>query len=227
MKKNTLCIIPARSGSSGVKNKNIIKIKNKPLIINAIHFAKKLKFIRKIIVSTDSEHYKKICERYKFKVEKLRPKTLAKKYTKTIDVINYELNNLKNFEKKKIENILILQPNCPFRKISDFQKANNFLMKGYDTVVTIRKVNDYPTHMLIIKKKNFLKKYVNSKDPFIPRQKLNDVFIRAGSMYFFKITNLKKYNSILGKKIYGIKVTDRYSINIDNQIDLFVAKNYF
>ena len=61
MKKNTLCIIPARSGSTGVKNKNIAVIKKKPLIINAIHFAQKLKFVRKIIVSTDSKYYKKLC----------------------------------------------------------------------------------------------------------------------------------------------------------------------
>ena len=227
MKKNTLCIIPSRSGSSGVKNKNIAKINNKPLIINAIHFAKKLNFIRKIIVSTDSKYYKKICETYNFKVGKLRPKKLSSKYVKTIDVIKYELSNLSNKERAKIDNILLLQPNCPFRKIRDFQKANISLKKGYDTVVTIRKVNDYPSQMLVSKKKKLLKQFINSKDPFMPRQKLPSIFIRAGSMYFFKITNINKYNSILGKKIYGIKVEDKYSLNIDNKVDMFLAKNFY
>ena len=227
MKKNTLCIIPARSGSTGVKNKNIAVIKKKPLIINAIHFAQKLKFVRKIIVSTDSKYYKKLCNKYKFSIDKLRPKKLSSKYIKTIDVVKYELKNLDKSEKNKIDNILILQPNCPFRRIKDFQKANNILKKKCDTVVTIRKVNDYPSHMLLLKNKNFLKQYVVSKDPFLPRQKLKDIFIRSGSMYFFKRSNLKRYNSILGKKIYGIKVKDRYSVNIDNKIDMFLAKNYY
>ena len=227
MKKNTLCIIPARSGSSGIKNKNIAKINNKPLIINAILFEKKLNFIRKIIVSTDSKYYKKICEKYNFQVDKLRPKKLSSKYVKTIDVIKYELSNLNNKEKAKIDNILILQPNCPFRKIGDFKKANICLKKGYDTVVTVRSVNDYPGHMLVFKEKNQVKQFINSKDPFIPRQKLPGIFIRAGSMYFFKITNINKYNGILGKKIYGIRVKDKYSVNIDNKVDMFLAKNFY
>ena len=52
-----VCIIPARSGSKGIKNKNIKNFKKKPLIFYTIDFAKKLNFVDKIIFSTDSKKY--------------------------------------------------------------------------------------------------------------------------------------------------------------------------
>ena len=48
-----VCLIPARSGSQGIKNKNIKKFNNKPLIYYSINFAKSLEFVDKIIFSTD------------------------------------------------------------------------------------------------------------------------------------------------------------------------------
>ena len=49
----TICIIPARSGSKRIKNKNIQKIDNVPLIGITIKIAKKSGLFKRIIVSTD------------------------------------------------------------------------------------------------------------------------------------------------------------------------------
>ena len=51
LKKKILAIIPARSGSKGIKNKNIIKIKGKPLIFYTIKSAKDSKMISDLIGS--------------------------------------------------------------------------------------------------------------------------------------------------------------------------------
>ena len=64
------------------------------------------------------------------------------------------------------------------------------------------------------------------KESLKPRQKLKNIYIRSGSMYFFRSDNLKKYNSIVGKKVYGIITNGKYSINIDDQEDLILAKYY-
>ena len=45
-------------------------------------------------------------------------------------------------------------------------------------------------------------------------------------MYFFKTTNLNKYNSILGKKNYGLEVHGKYAINIDDLDDYYLANSY-
>ena len=67
----------ARSGSKGVKNKNIINFNGKPLIGHAIDVCKKSKYIEKVVVSTDSEEIAEISKSYGAEVPFLRPTNLA------------------------------------------------------------------------------------------------------------------------------------------------------
>ena len=85
-----LGIIPARSGSKGVKNKNIKLLKNKPLIFWTIKTALKSK-LTKVIVSTDSLKIKKISEKYGANVPFLRPTNISKDNSKSIDVIKHAI----------------------------------------------------------------------------------------------------------------------------------------
>lgn len=226
MNKDTLCIIPARSGSKGIKNKNIIKIKKKPLFIHSLDFSKKLNFIKKIIFSTDSKKYLNIAKKYGYNFYNLRPKKLATDTAATSDVIKYEIANLDENTLVGIRYILVLQPTCPFRKISDFKEAYKKIRnKKYESVITIRKVKEHPERMMI-KKKNGKIYNLNNKVNFKPRQNLHQLYLRAGSMYFFKINRLKNKTFNLGKKIYGIEVRGRYKINIDDAEDLIMAKKY-
>ena len=57
MKNKILCLIPARSGSKGIKYKNLAKLKGKPLLYWTIQIAKKIKYFDKIVVSTDSKKF--------------------------------------------------------------------------------------------------------------------------------------------------------------------------
>ena len=76
-KNKVLVIIPARSGSKGIKNKNIQIIKKKPLLGHSISYAKKSKLVDKIIVTTDSIKYATIAKKYKADVPFLRSKKLS------------------------------------------------------------------------------------------------------------------------------------------------------
>ena len=91
-----LGIIPARSGSKGILNKNIVNLNNKPLIYWTIKEALKSK-ISKLIVSTDSQKYKKISLSCGAEVPFIRPKALSKDTSKTIDLVIHAIN----FYKKK------------------------------------------------------------------------------------------------------------------------------
>ena len=61
MNKKFLCIVPARQGSKGIKNKNIVRLNKLPLLAWTIKAAKKSKYIKEIIVSTDSKKNCKCC----------------------------------------------------------------------------------------------------------------------------------------------------------------------
>ncbi len=212
-----LIIIPARKGSKGVKNKNFLKIGKHTLLEHSCIFAKKLSFIEKIIISSDSAVAKNTAEKFNIFFSK-RPKNLSMDSSLMIDLIKFELRKNNEFT-----HILILQPTCPFRKTKHFFDAyEKFKDNKIDTAITIRKVDQHPSRM-IIKKGNFLKPY-DKVFNFNNRQNLEDVFLRSGSMYFFNVKNIKKYGSIFGKKVFGYEVKNKYSINIDTIKDLKLAK---
>ena len=72
-----LCIIPARSGSKGIKNKNIMDFNGKPLLVWSIEQAQKCNYEMKIIVSTDSQEYANIAIKYGAEVPFIRPAHLS------------------------------------------------------------------------------------------------------------------------------------------------------
>ena len=65
-----IILIPARSGSKRLKNKNILKVNNKKLIYFTIEQALTVKDIDHVIVSTDSSNYAKIAKEYGDKLSK-------------------------------------------------------------------------------------------------------------------------------------------------------------
>ncbi len=80
MKPKVICIIPARGGSKGLKNKNIRKINNKPLIYYPIKAALKSKVCDKIVVTTDSKNIAKLSKKYGAEVPFLRKKKICKRF---------------------------------------------------------------------------------------------------------------------------------------------------
>ena len=89
-----LCIILARSGSKTVKNKNIAKINGKPLIWYTIKEALKSNVFDEILVSTDSEKYRKIAIRHGAKVPFLRPKKLSTGKARAVDCLKFTLKKI-------------------------------------------------------------------------------------------------------------------------------------
>ena len=224
-KNKVLCIIPARSGSKTIKNKNIYKINGSELISYSIKFSKKLKFLKKVIFSSDSEKYLRIAKKYGIKNLHKRSSNLSKDNSLTFDLVKeilQEESKMKNF----YQFILLLQPTSPFRQVKIFEKAFKILKKRhFDTIISIKKIKDHPMRMKILEKKsNQVKNYLKlNSESLKPRQKLNNIYIRSGSMYFFQSKNLKKFKNIVGKKVYGIKTVNKYSINIDDYEDLVLA----
>ena len=85
--KKVLAIIPARAGSKGLQNKNILNLNGKPLISYPINSAQESLYIDRILVSTDSEKIAKVALDYGAEIPYLRPSRLAKDITPSSQVI--------------------------------------------------------------------------------------------------------------------------------------------
>ena len=184
-----LAIIPARSGSKGLINKNIKKINGKTLIELAFLIAKKANIFSDIIVSTDSDKYKKILKKKNIFISSLREKKFAKDNTTDLELLKNEINKFEKKNKKKVKYVCLLQPTSPLRLTKDIIEAYKILVKKkLDSVWTISRISKKfnPIKILKINEKNKRLSYFSSKgSSFKNRQSLSEYYIRNGVAYFF------------------------------------------
>lgn len=223
---NFLCIIPARSGSKGIKNKNIQKIKKLTLIEHAYTFAKKFKEFDDILVSTDSKKYLKFLEKYSYKFNKfLRPKSLSRKNSTDLEVLIFELTRFEKYFKKKFDYVAFFPPTSPIRKKIDIEKCLKIIKrKRPDALWTISKIDTKfnPIKQLIFKN-NKLKYFSPDGHKFKSRQLLKSTYIRNGVAYFYSRKTILKYKKILPKNSLYYEIKSDY-VNIDNITELNLAR---
>ena len=219
-----LGLIPARSGSKGLKNKNIQKLLGKPLIEYTINSAKKSRYLNKIIVSTDSKKIAKIGLDLGVDVPFIRPKKLAQDDSSTLSVIKHTLDFLSKKYDYAPDIITILQPTSPLRKTKTIDQSIELLIKTDATMVlgvhTI-KSNSYASFAL---RKNYLKPVKKDFEKYHQRQKFPNFYFPTGSVYTFWGKTLKKYGSIYGPRIKPLIIDDKTIIDIDNKLDLFLCE---
>lgn len=118
-----LAIIPARGGSKGIPNKNILPIAGKPLIAWTIEQALSSKSVSRVIVSTDSEEIAAISRKYGAEVPFMRPAELANDVAATEPSLLHALEWLKNHESYEPDNVVLLQATSPVRGPSTIDDA--------------------------------------------------------------------------------------------------------
>ncbi len=221
-----IAIIPARSGSQGLKNKNILKLNGKPLIGYTIKAALKSKKISEVIVSTDSKKIAKIAKSFGASVPFLRPKNLATSSSKSIDTYIYTIDKIEKLSNKQIKNFICLLPTCPLRDSKDIDNSISlFNKKKADSVISVTDA-DYPIEWNYLLGRNLiLKKFVKNTKETDNRQKFKPLFIPNGSIYIFKKKKIFQYKRFFFKKTYGYKMSKLKSIDIDN-IDDFRYVSY-
>lgn len=216
-----LCVIPCRSGSKRIKDKNIKKFKGKPLIYWSILQAKLCKYKPRIIVSTDSENYKKIALKFGAEVPFLRPKNISKDYSIDFDFFQHCLNFLNKKENYHPDLILHLRPTQPLRKVKDIDKSLGVFIKNikkYDSLRSVYPFEKTPYKMYYIEKNNlkpFIESYNNYKEPYnLPSQIFPKCYIHNGYIDIFKSSLIKK-NKISGNRVYPYVMDKTSTVDID------------
>ena len=201
------CLILARKNSKRIINKNLINFKGKPLIYWTLKQSLKLKRVKKIIVSSDSEKIRNVATKLskKFIIDK-RPKKLSLSKTTSESVLKYLI---KKYKILKNQYILLLQPTSPLRNQKDINQILN-LAKKYQ-LNSIHSVSNYLGKKVIKKNINILNKKKLLKN-------INLSF--NGSIYLFKAKILINKNSIYEtpQNVYITK--KKYSLDVDNYSDL-------
>lgn len=221
-KLKIIAIIPARMGSKGLKNKNILKIHGKSLLEYAIINAKKSKYINHVSVSTDSKKIQFIAKKNNVNCDKLRPKIISGDRSSTSDAIKHALKHLSY----KPDYIVELHPTYIFRKTKTIDNAIELLIKNkkFDSLISINEIKNtcHPDFVISMKNKSIC--YKQSPTNF-NRHFLKPKFNSLGFILISKLSSFLKYKSMVAKKCMGFVVDcPKESMDINNKIEFELAK---
>ena len=228
MQNSFLTIIPARGGSKGLKNKNILKFCGKQLIYKTIKLDLKCKFFKNIVVSTDSKKIQKISKKYGADVPFLRPSNISKDSSSSYLLIKHCINY---FKKKKIffKYVVLLEPTSPIRLKKDLNNAiSNFLKKSkkIDSLVSVGEVFEHP---YVIKKitKGKLEDFIRNSKNYTHRQSLPKLYFPYGVIYISCVDTYLKNKKFSSKKTGYYCLKNFQNIEIDDKYSFIAAENIF
>ncbi len=223
MKPKVICIIPARGGSKGLKNKNIRKINNKPLIYYPIKAALKSKVCDKIVVTTDSNNIAKLSKKYGAEVPFLREKKYAKDLTTTEKTLQHALLNFEKFYKTKYDICVFLTCTNLFRKISWIKEAVNIL-KTNNKIDSAFSVHEMYKHFWGKKGKLFTK-VLPWMRTYTSRQVGNKIYREDTPLTLASRAHFWRKGKRIGKHNHFIINNDPFtSIDIHSKKDLELAE---
>lgn len=222
-KQKFLAIIPARSGSKGIKNKNIKLLNNKPLMAYTVEAAKKSEVFNDIIVSTDSEEYKIIAEQYGAKVPFLRDISLSGDFSKTEDVIVDTIINLEKMG-KKYDYFVLLQPTSPLRNFKHIKEAIDLILdENLNSVISVCEV-DHPLQICnTLKENKSMYKFISKNNDTL-RQNMEKSYRVNGAIYIMKVNEYLKSRNFYGEKSKAYIMERKFSVDIDDEIDFLLAE---
>ena len=223
-----LGLIPARSGSKRIKNKNIRLLGKKPLVAYTIEAAKKSKMINRVIMTTNSKKIAAVGHRYGAETPFLRPEALSQNDSTEFEYHEHAINWLKNNENYQPDLIVNLYPTTPFRKSETIDKAIRSIL-GHPEVDSLRSVticSEHPYKMWQLEGK-YLKPFFSSESQnthTLSYHLLPKVYIQNASIYIIKPKTLLKYHNTVGEKVLAFMMDQDESVDVNFEIDFTIAE---
>ncbi|MCI7129080.1 MAG: acylneuraminate cytidylyltransferase family protein [Lachnospiraceae bacterium] len=219
-----IAIIPARSGSKGLKDKNIKLLAGKPMIAYTIEAAKEAGIFDCIHVSTDSGEYARIAKEFGADVPFLRSDVLSGDTAGSWDVVRWVMEQYAKLG-QEFDCVTLLQPTSPLRTGVDIQNAYRVMQeKQADAVVAVCEMEHSPLWSNTLPENGnmngFLDRVAN-----IGRQKLPDYYRINGAVYMLKTSLLEQAETALYREgTYAYQMPKERSVDIDDAFDFAIAE---
>ena len=225
-----LAIIPARSGSKSLVDKNIRILSGVPLLAHSVQYALSSPLINKAIVSTDSDIYRSVGISYGATSHPLRPAHLSLDDSLDIGFLSHEVNYLSS-KGENYDFIALLRPTSPLRPPKLIEKAVQILLSepNVTCVRTVTPSRENPFKSWTINDDGCLSPFFGSHDDEFfnqPRQLLADTFWQTGHLDLISVHCIKNLASSTGPFIKPLFVSDKYSVDIDTLQDFNLAESF-
>lgn len=225
---NLIALIPARSASKRILDKNIKLLNGKPLIAYTIAVAQQAGIFERIIVSTDSKRIAILAEGYGIEVF-MRPKEFATDLSPEFEWINHLLNELP----EKYDCFADLRPTSPFRSVSMLKEAWWVFQERQpcDSLRAIESVDQHAFKMWYLGEDGRIRPlserilWGEQRDPFnYPTQNLPSIYIQNASLEIAHTQTLKEYGNVSGETIMPYFTSGYEGFDINTPEDWMLAE---
>lgn len=219
-----LALIPARGGSKGIKNKNIIDLCGKPLIAYSIEAGRASRYIDDVVVTTDSKNIADVAVKWGASVPFLRPAELASDNARTVDAVIHAIGWLRD-NGFNYDVMVLLQPTQPLRTAHNIDRAlEAYVRNGMRPLVSVKETEESPILMRTISDDGILNNIL-SQNSTIRRQNMRKYYIVDGSIYINSVSEINERTSFNDNVIPYIMPRDG-NFDIDEYSDLESARAY-
>jgi len=220
-KPRVLAIVPARGGSKGIPDKNLITLAGRPLLAWTLDAAQAASSIDRIVLSSDSEA---ICQQGRelgFDVPFLRPAALAQDDTPGIAPVLHALDTLE----ETYDYVVLLQPTSPLRLAEDIDAAiGQCIAGGVPACVTVTLAEPSPYWTFEVEPDGCLKRLLG--DEVLPprRQDLPSTYALNGAVYVARVPWLRREGGFLGAETCAQVMPRERSVDLDDELDRVVIE---
>lgn len=217
-----LGIVPARGGSKGVPNKNLLKLGDRFLLGMVADAMLDSGCVDLALCSTDSEAIADVASQVGLKIPFLRPESLANDNSLVVDAVNHAVEQLAAVG-EYFDIVCLLQVSSPLVSADHVKKAIGLLIESdCDSVITAHRVSK-PDPCIMFSSEGGRVSYLLPQMAKMRRQEWPAFYARAGLVYAFKTKNLDA-GTIYGTDIRFIEVEADIAVDIDEPEDLRVIE---
>lgn len=223
--QRVLAIVPARSGSKGIPDKNMSVVGGCSLIARAATVLKQIPWIDRRILSTDSDRYAAEATRYGLATPFLRPASLSSDTATALDTFVHALEACEKLDGAPYDLVVVTEPTSPLREASDIEATVTALLESdADSAVTVTQIDTktHPDKVLRIEAGK-LRFYTDQGITVTTRQVLQPLYCRNGLCYAFKRSTLLEKRALITGNTTSV-ITTRPVANIDEPLDLLWAE---
>ena len=218
-----IAIIPARSGSKGVRDKNIRDLAGKPLMAHTIEAAIQSGQFDEVMVSTDSERYAQIAREYGAKVPFLRSEATATDTASSWDMVEEVLTRYEEIG-KFFDTFCLLQPTSPLRNAEDISAAYNiYRQKASFAVVSVCEAEHSPLWCGHLSENQEFTSFIDAES--MKQRQAGGKFYRLnGAIYIVDIKKFREDRFLYQCGSFAYIMSQDRSVDIDTDIDFLISE---
>jgi len=227
----SVALIPARSGSKRVPNKNILPLAGHPILAYTVCAAIDSGVFDAVICATDSEHYADVARHYGAEVPFLRSAEISGDKSPDIEWVNWILSSLR-MQRRHYEIFSILRPTSPFRLPETIRRAWTAFTSDpkADSLRAIEKCKQHPGKMWVVRGNRILPvmPFTNDSTPLHSSQyaALPEIYVQDASLEIAWSRIALDQNTIAGESVIPFISQGLEGFDINEPEDWLLAEHY-